>query len=284
MIKVASIVIIILSLGCLCYGYSIEGGQDVVVIGSNKTTNTGGSSDTVDLSLHGGSIINTFRDPTQYDVPTIKINKTNPTNNTTSATYLVSTNAPMTWRMESSVKGTGNFSEWNMISNQKDLKSKQSSSAISGELNKNSREAYIVDQSESSTTKIMGGVISQSDSLTFVGDRYSEDAFYLNKGDLIRNTYRAGAIAKDRSFIGYFIEQNISDNEVKNLLNNRSTTYSVNTRFVGESNLKYLSNETEISQDYIGSIALNMRLRNVTSESYDINNTGWLPCCTEIFV
>jgi hypothetical protein len=178
-------------------------------------------------------------------------------------------------------RGAG-FSEWRYLIGDDDFKARQTSSALYGNLDESRVIRVSKDQQASDILNVSTAVMLSQDQIKFVGKSYNDLAIYSNKGDVVRNSFSAGAISKNSTYIGGFEDYRMSDeNETGHF--RKSTIYNLDSRSVGITNLALISesenNTYEISEQYSGEIALAIKFKNNLNVTYDREKDEWLPCC-----
>ena len=231
-------------------------------------------------------------DPSQYEHPNLPTSPHNPstssssTNSYTNASSSPSLRFSMTsWvagsSIDSSSRGAG-FSEWKYLNDGDDFKAKLTSSALYGNLDESRVIRFSKDQQASDTLNETTAVMLLQDQIKFLGNFYNELGIYSNNGDVVRNSFTAGAISKNSTYYGGFDDYRMTDeNETGHF--RKSTIYNLDSRSVGIANLALISeskNDTyEISEQYSGSIALAIKFKNDLNVTYDREKDEWLPCC-----
>lgn len=276
-------------------GFGISHASNVEVIGGGS--DEGGTIPTINprqVSLPSP------RDPSQYDHPKVPI-LPNPSDssNKSGSNYLNVTSSPtIQFRMTSNVKGSSigspargaGFSQWRYMQDGDGLlKAKQTSSALYGNLDETRQIVFLNDKQESSTENISTALILSQDQIRFFGASYRDNVNYLNEGDLVRNSFESGNISKNSTYLGWFEDYNMNDeNETGHL--RTSTLYNINSINVGISNLDLISRSengsTEIftSEQYTGEIALRINFRNNLNMTFIREKDNWLPCGYSGFV
>ena len=264
-------------------------GGTVVVIGGGSDGS--GTIPTIDTTTPSST---SPRDPSVYEppnLPTLPRSEGSPESSNSSSNE--SGSGTLEFSMISRVVGSSTnstargagFSEWKRLKGDDDFEIKQASSAIYGTLDASKIIKFSKDSQESDTENVSFAVMLSQDQIRFLGNSYNDRASYLNRGDLIRNSFSAGAISKNSTYIGGFEDYNMSDwNETGR--SKRTTIYNLDSRSVGISNFDLVSgsgnnstNSIEISEQYSGEIALRINFKNIFNLTYTRDKDDWLPCC-----
>jgi hypothetical protein len=281
---------VVLLLNILIIGLSC-GGRVVVIGGGSEGS---GPIPTTDL---GPSSLPSPRDPSQYEPPNLPaLPNSGSTNSSTSSTStIIGTNQSVTRTLEfsmtsrvvgSSTNSPGRsegFSEWKSLNSDEGFKARQASSALYGNLDETRIIKFDRDQGADSTgASVAYAAMLSQDQIRFLGNSYNDRVSYLNKGDIIRNSFTGGAISKNSTYIGAFEDYNMSDwNETGHF--RKTTMYNLDSRNVGITNLDLISgsevNSTEISEQYSGEIALRINFKNNFNRTYTREQDDWIPCC-----
>ena len=285
--RVWDAIFVVLLLNILIIGLSCGG--RVVVIGGGSDGN--GPIPTIDL---GPSSLPSPRDPSQYEPPNLPAlhNSGSPKSSTSSTINGTNQSAIHTleFSMTSRVVGSSTnspgrsegFSEWRCLDSDEGFKAKQASSALYGNLDETRVIKFDRDQGADSTESVAYAAMLSQDQIRFLGNSYNDRVSYLNKGDIIRNSFTGGAISKNSTYLGAFDDYNMSDlNETGHF--RKTTMYNLDSRNVGITNLDLISgsevNSTEISEQYSGEIALRINFKNNFNRTYMRDQDDWIPCC-----
>ena len=285
--RVWDAIFVVLLLNILIIGLSCGG--RVVVIGGGSDGN--GPIPTIDL---GPSSLPSPRDPSQYEPPNLPAlhnsgsskSSTSSTINGTNQSAIHTLEFSMTSRVVgSSTNSPGRsegFSEWRCLDSDEGFKAKQASSALYGNLDETRIIKFGRDQGANDIESSSYAAMLSQDQIRFLGNSYNDRVSYLNKGDIIRNSFTGGAISKNSTYLGTFDDYNMSDlNETGHF--RKTTMYNLDSRNVGITNLDLISgsevNSTEISEQYSGEIALRINFKNNFNRTYMRDQDDWIPCC-----
>ena len=279
---------VVLLLNILIIGLSC-GGRVVVIGGGSEGS---GPIPTTDL---GPSSLPSPRDPSQYEPPNLPALPNSGSTNSSTSSTIIGTNQSVTHTLEfsmtsrvvgSSTNSPGRsegFSEWKSLNSDEGFKARQASSALYGNLDETRIIKFDRDQGADSTgASVAYAAMLSQDQIRFLGNSYNDRVSYLNKGDIIRNSFTGGAISKNSTYIGAFEDYNMSDwNETGHF--RKTTMYNLDSRNVGITNLDLISgsevNSTEISEQYSGEIALRINFKNNFNRTYTRDQDDWIPCC-----
>ena len=109
--------------------------------------------------------------------------------------------------MISSIKGSGGHSRWISISNVSGLEKKEVTSATYGDLD---LANLLVLTNEMTDSNVTAGTVAER-RLAFFGKAYRELELYSNGGEFVQNRIETGAIRKNSTFMGTFINQIYAD-------------------------------------------------------------------------
>ena len=285
--RVRDTLVVVLLLNILIIGLSC--GDRVVVIGGGSDGS--GPIPTTDL---GPSSLPSPRDPSQYEPPNLPALHNSGSPNSSTSSTIIGTNQSVTRTLEfsmtsrvvgSSTNSPGRsegFSEWKCLSSDEGFKAKQASSALYGNLDETRIIKFDRDQGADDIESKAYAVLLSQEQIRFLGNSYNDRVSYLNKGDIIRNSFTGGATSKNSTYIGAFDDYSTSDmNETGHFRKN--TMYNLDSRNVGITNLDLIAgsevNSTEISEQYSGEIALRLNFKNNFNRTYMRDQDDWLPCC-----
>lgn len=265
------------------------GNKGVVIIGQG----TAGTAPT-NLDIGRTPSKTDYRNPIPYRSPPVSIPPppppTPPTPDEESAFGYILTprNQSRTFTAVSDVHGTGRFSIWSLAKDPLDMAAMHSSSGMNGQLDLTSSFTYVAEmptyytinsQASGSNSTILTldasipTLMIQQNSLRFAGSYYNEKNQYENNRDAIRNYFSAIAIRKNSTYISGLdrLLQSVNVTGSKTYrypaLYNKSTFYSMDTRFVGDygfdaqfSQNNASAGRAEMSEKYQGMISLNQRM------------------------
>lgn len=272
--KLLAIPMLLLLLSLASYGAEITSGDDVVIIGQGSSRRSTCDITTYPLDVRNNPIKD-YGDPSRLSSPFSRIpdhkDNDHETDTTSDTSLDTGKAAVITFSMNSEVRGDGGFVEWRSFNNGDEMKAKQTSSAIYGNLDY-TRNLLLLRQN------VVGDeikFISSENSITFFGNYYRELDAYLNEGDYIQDYFRSGAITKDSTHISLLTRYNSTNSTNYDKL----TKHSTDTRFVGQSSFcAKFSNMScsEISETYLGQIDLNRDLENREKSENSTSNKNWL--------
>ena len=232
-------------------------------------------------------------DPSNYVVPSVKIPpRPTPDSDGSSEGDIYSEGQGTrgtrvsSFTMTSDVAGNGSFAIRSCLEGQKyENKAYQLMSAKYGNLSQSRELSYSTDsqsdlETETGTVDYALAKIDMRDSTIFIGQSYNDITELKNNDALIQDDFtRAGAISKNSLYSSQALKVNLEDAESTQKLLNNYIVYSIDTRFVGSSNLHAITNNTEVDQFHVGQFALN---RSIVSQLRCNNTTfadSWLECC-----
>jgi hypothetical protein len=262
------------------------GGEDVISV-------PGGPAPIIDVT---NPTIPSPQDPSKYEVPippTITpIDGGSPSSNSNASTASTNANgtAALKFNMISSVSGSSLskngifFSEWRYLNDgDQEFNAKQSSSARNGTLSESKDISFYRDLLGDTSENARTSLLAFRDQIRFTGRSYEEKAQYLNKGDLVRNSFSSGDISKNSAYVGRFEDHKKYDYPSNESYFNQSTRFLLSTVNVGITRLDLRSanssNSAGISEMFQGAIALNINF-NSSLRYADKNKSSYLlPCC-----
>ena len=245
----------------------LSSGGSVVVVGGGSDKNGA-----LPTTYSGLSSLSSSRDPSQYEPPnlpdsvyssTSSSSSSSSTDNETSSGHSPRLNFSMTSKVVGSSTNHGRgagFSEWRVLEGDNGFNAKQSSNALYGNLDENriikfNKNSAAADTDAGETYTFKYAAMLLQDQVRFLGNSYNDRVNYFNKGELISNSFTTGAISKNSTYIGAFVNYNLSEGSASKLGYFRKTTkFYLDSKNVGIANLDLITgsedNSTEISEQY----------------------------------
>jgi hypothetical protein len=264
-------------------------GKDVSVIGGGNDGNA--SVPTIDPRLPSGPFP---RDPSDYQTPTVIINP-QPDGDGSDQFGDIEENGTSTptvvFMMTSEVSGKSSadsgrgiaLSEYRNIWDSQDFWAKERSNAFEGNISESSRMIFARDNTLDATESLNSIALLSENEVSFLGESYNNNAYYVNKEDRIANSISTGAITKRTAYRAWFNDHAYDDLETNEGYTRKGTTYLLDTRNVGINKFSVTSrsenSSSEIDQQYIGEVVMSINFNSSRAATYNRTVDHWLPCC-----